>query len=137
MILATLLLEPSMASIVFISILIQLTWLLTTVVWHKEPTNTTLLVIRVLQLMTLDSSIVLMFPSKWFVPLERTPSSPRLASRPVMVLLPTHSLKEPTRVSVVFVSTATATTEELLSRTSCDPFHTGFSGVRKDPFFYL
>ena len=63
-------------------------------------TSTTLLVIRVLHLMMLVSSIAHMFLSKWFVPLVRTPSSLRLALRPVMVMLLTHSQKEPIRVLV-------------------------------------
>jgi hypothetical protein len=42
------------------------------------------------------SSIAHTFLSKWFVPLERTPSSLRLALRPVMVLLLTHLLKDAT-----------------------------------------
>jgi hypothetical protein len=45
-------------------------------------------------LMMLVSSIALMFLSKWFVPLVRTPSNQRLALRPAMVLLLTHLLKE-------------------------------------------
>ena len=75
---------------------------------------------KVLHLMTLDYSTVLTFRSKWYVPSVRTPSSPKLALRPVMVSLPTHSLKEqpfPTDTSQL---TTTATTEELLLRTSCD-----------------
>ena len=109
-------------SIASTSILMLQTWLLTTAVWHKEPTSTTLLVIRVLHLMTLVCSTAHMFPSRWFVPLERTPSSPRLASRPAMVWLPTHSQKEPPKVWVVSRSTRTATTEEFKSRTSCDSY---------------
>ena len=46
----------------------------------------------------------------------------RLASRPAMVWLPTHSQKEPPKVWVVSRSTRTATTEEFKSRTSCDSY---------------
>ena len=60
-------------------------------------TSITSLVIRVLLLMTLVCSTAHTFLSKWFVPLERTPSSPRLASRPATVLLLTHSQKELTQ----------------------------------------
>ena len=85
-------------------------------------TSIMLLDTRVLPLMTLDYSIVLTFPFKWFVLLERTPSSLKLASRPVMVWLLTHSLKATllTRVLVDSVLTPTATTDVLLLRTSCD-----------------
>jgi len=99
-------------SIVFISILILQTSLLT---------STTLLVIRVLHLMTQVCSIAHMFLSKWFVPLVRTPSSQKLALRPVMVLLPTHSLKEPPSPLDAWQLTETVTTEESRFKTSCDP----------------
>ena len=72
--------------------------------------------------MTLVCSIVLMFLSRWFVPSVRTPSSPRLASRPVMVWLPTHSLRVQPKDWEDSVSTPTVTTEEYRSRTSCDSF---------------
>ena len=60
-------------------------------------------------------------PSRWFVPLERTPSSPRLDSRLVMVLLLTHSQKEPTLLLALSASIQTVTTDVLLLKTSCDP----------------
>jgi len=83
-------------------------------------TSTMLLVIRVLPLMTLDCSIVLMFLSRWFVPSVRTPSSQKLASKPVTGLSLTHSLKVLLKASEDSVLTPTVTTEELLLRTSCD-----------------
>ena len=119
-------------SIVSTSTLILLTDLLTLLV-----TSTTLLVIRVLHLMTLVCSTALTFLSRWFVPLERTPSSPKLASRLVMVLFATHSQKEPLRVLDASASTATATISALLSRTSCDPFHIFIWRVLRTLFFYV
>ena len=98
-------------------------------------TSTTLLVIRVLHLMMLVYSIALTFPSRWFVLLERTPSSPKLASRLVMVLFPTHSQKEPLRDLDASASTATATISALLSRTSCDPYSHIHTGGSSDPLF--
>jgi len=113
-------------SIVYTSILILQTLLLT---------STTLLVIRVLPLMTQVSSTAHTFLSKWFVPLVRTPSSPRLASRPVTVLLLTHSQKEPPLVQVPSTVTLTVTTEESRSPTSCDSFHNSIQRVLRDPLF--
>jgi len=104
-------------SIAYTSILILQTPLLT---------STTLLVTRVLPLMTQVCSIAHTFLSKWSVPLVRTPSSLRLASRPVMVWSLTHSQKEPTRVSVLCTSMQTATIVALLLRTSCDPLDSHF-----------
>ena len=83
-------------------------------------TSTTLLVIRVLPPMTQVSSTAPTFPSRWSVPLERTPSSPRLALRLVTVLLLTPSLKAQTLVSAHLLLTQTVTTEESKFRTSCD-----------------
>ena len=100
-------------SIVYTSILIPPTLLLL---------STMLLVIRVLHLMTQVCSIAHMFLSRWFVPSVRTPSSPRLASRPVTVLLLTHSQKELPQVSEDSASTQTVTTEESRLLTSCDLF---------------
>ena len=77
------------------------------------------------------SSIVLMFPSRWFAPLGRTPSNLKSALRPVMVLLLTPSQKEPLQAQVVSVSTATATIVALLLRTLCDPLVTR---LYKTPF---
>ena len=79
-------------SIASISILILQTSLL---LMALQVTSTTLLVIRVLRLMTQVCSIAHTFLSRWFVPLVRTPSSLRSASRPATVWLLTHSLKEP------------------------------------------
>jgi len=106
--------------------------------------STTLLVIRVLAHTTQVSSTAHMFLSRWFVPSVRTPSSPRLASRPVTVLLLTHSQKELPQVSEDSASTQTVTTEESRSQTSCDsgccgagcptcPFRPPARGV----FFYV
>ena len=112
-------------SIVYTSILILLTSLPQT---EPQATSTMLSVTRVLPLTTLVCSIAHMFPSRWFVPLERTPSSPRLASRPATVWLPTHSQKEPIKVWVVSRSMQTATIVALQSRTSCDPSFTCHQG---------
>jgi len=110
---ATHLLAPSTVSTESTSILSLPTVLLT---------STTLSVTRVLAPMMLVCSIAHMFPSRWFVPLERTPSSPRLALRPVMVLSPTHLLRvmSITKVWVVSILTPTATIREYAFRTSCD-----------------
>jgi hypothetical protein len=118
-----------LVSIVYTSILILQTPL---------PISTTLLVIRVLHLMTQVCSIAHTFLSRWFVPLVRTPSNPRLASRPVMVLLLTHLQKvEVKRLKVLVVSRpiATVTTEESVFKTSCDHGSHIFSGGSSDPLF--
>jgi len=83
-------------------------------------TSIMLLVTKVHHLMMQESSTAHMYLCRWYVQLERTPSSPRLASRPDMVWLLTHLLKAPPRVWVDCRSMLTATTEELLLRTSCD-----------------
>ena len=98
-------------------------------------TSTMLSVIRVLHLMTQVCSTAHMFPSRWFVPLERTPSSPRLDLRPATAWSQTHLQKAPKLVWVVSVLTATATTEELLLRTSCDSFSQGYTRGSSDPLF--
>ena len=59
-------------------------------------------------------------PLQMVKPLVRTPSNQKLSSRPDMVWLPTHLQKVLLRVWADSESTATDTTEELLSRTSCD-----------------
>ena len=82
-------------------------------------TSTTLLVIRVLPPMTQVSSTAPMFPSRWSVPLERTPSGQDVL-RLVTVLLLTPSLKAQTLVSAHLLLTQTVTTEESKFRTSCD-----------------
>ena len=118
-----------LVSIVYTSIHIPLTELLISI---------TLLVIRVLHLMTQVCSIAHMFPSRWFVPLERTPSSLRLASRLVTVLLLTHSLV--LQVELIPANsrlTTTVTTEESPSRTSCDPGSHIFQETLRGLFFYL
>jgi len=71
--------------------------------------------------------------------LVRTPSSPKLALRPDMVLLLTPSLKAPHKVLVDSELIATAITEESLLRTSCE---LGFKPYLSDPlpkgvFFYI
>ena len=103
------------------------------------PISITLLVIRVLHLMTQVCSTAHTFLFRWFVQLERTPSSLRSDSRLVTVLLLTHSLV--LQVELIPANsrlTTTVTTEESPSRTSCDPRFTYFtetpSGVS---FFYL
>jgi hypothetical protein len=101
------------------------------------PTSTTLLVIRVLPLTTLVYSTAHTFLSKWFVPLVRTPSSPRLDSRPATAWSPTHSLRALLLVLALLPRTSTATTEESRFKTSCDLDSHICQGVRKDPFFYL
>jgi len=118
-------------SIVYTSILMLLTLPLVMV---PVETSTTLLVIRVLHLMTLVSSIAHTFLFRWFVQLEQTPSSPRLASRPATVLLLTHSLKVSPQEPVLLPLTRTATTEELLLKTSCDSSGCCGSGCPTCPF---
>ena len=87
-------------------------------------------------LMTLDSSIVLMFPSRWFVPLERTPSSLRSALRLATVWLLTPSHKEPQLALVLLPPTPTATIVAFPSRTSCDPKDSqGYTRGSSDPLF--
>jgi len=100
----------------------------------------TLLVIRVLHLMMQASSIAHMFPSRWFAPLERTPSSLRLALRPVMEWFTTHSqtrvLLQVLLLTTEFLLVRTATTEEFLLRTSCDLISQSFlGGPFRTPFF--
>jgi len=94
-----------------------LTWHLVTL---PVVISITSLVIKVLHLMTLDCSTVLTFPFRWFAPLERTPSNPRLVSRRATASSQTHSQKEPLKVLDASASTATATIVALPSRTSCD-----------------
>jgi len=115
----------SKVSIVYTSILIQQTLI---------RASTTLLVIRVPAHMTQVSSIAHTFLSRWFVPLVRTPSSLRSASRPVMVSLQTHLQKAPTLVSEDSSQTPTVTTEESRLQTSCDSFTTQSRGS-SDPLF--
>ena len=100
-------------------------------------TSTTLLVIRVLHLMTQVCSTAHTFPSRWFVPLERTPSSPRLALRPATAWSLTHSLKAPTSAQAHSLLTLTVTTEELLLRTSCDPRFTYFTESPSGLSFFM
>jgi len=130
----TTLVTPSLVfckvSIVYTLILILQTFLLT---------STTLLVIRVLHLMTLVCSIAHTFLSKWFVPLVRTPSSPRSDSRPATEWFLTHSLRVhllTVKVLVVSRQTATATTEEYVLTTSCDLLDPqGYTGGANAPLF--
>jgi len=111
-------------SLVFCKVSIEstLTHMLLTLlqVTLQMVTSTTLLVIRVLHLMTQVCSTAHTFLFRWFVQLVRTPSSPKLASRPVTGLLLTHSLKEQMQVVVPSRSTKTVTTDVLQLRTSCD-----------------
>jgi len=99
--------------------------------------STTLLVIRVLHLMTLVSSTAHTFLSKWFVPLVRTPSSPRLALRPATAWSQTHSRKEPPLALALLPRTSTVTTEESRFRISCDLDSHIYQGGLRTPFFYL
>ena len=71
--------------------------------------------------MTLVSSTAHTFHYRWFVQWVRTPSSPRLASRPATGLLLTHLLKEQLRVSVLLIHLLTATIVALKLQTSCNP----------------
>jgi len=116
---------------------ILLTSLLTTLL----PTlviSTMLLVIRVPPLMMQVCSTVHMYLCRWYVLLERTPSSLRLASRPDMVWLLTPSLKEPLRVLVDSRLTATDTIEESWSRTSCDSSpYLGLQAPLRGAFFHI
>ena len=84
------------------------------------PTTTTLLVTRVLPLMTLDSSTAHTFPCRWSVPLTMAPSNPKLASRPATAWSRTHSQKELLKVPCGSPRTLTATIVVLRSPTSCD-----------------
>jgi len=92
-----------------------------------KMTSTSLLVTRVRILMTQVYSTAHTFLSRWFVQLAKTPSSPRLASRLVTVCRQTHlQLVSSTMVLsqplVSVLQTQTATTEEYVLPTSCDPF---------------
>ena len=84
-------------------------------------TSTTQLVTKVPAPMMLVSSTALMFHYRWSEQWVRTPSSPRLASRPDMVWLLTHSQKVQQEDLADLPLTPTATTEELQLRTSCEP----------------
>jgi len=122
-------------SIVFISILIRQTLVLLVLVL-----STTLLVIRVLHLMTQVCSIAHTFLCRWYVPLARTPSSLRSALRPVTVSLLTHLQTLVPLLALlpitVFKSTRTATIEEFAFSTSCDSFSQGLSrDPKRVPFF--
>ena len=67
-----------------------------------------------------DYSTAHTFHYRWFVLWERTPSSQKSDLRLVMVLFPTHLLKEQLQVLVVSLLIATDTTEELELTTSCN-----------------
>ena len=88
--------------------------------------------------MTQDYSTAHTFHYRWFVLWERTPSSQKSDLRLVMVLFPTHLLKEQLQVLVVSLLIATDTTEELELTTSCNSDITYFlKGMSLDiPFFY-
>ena len=90
--------------------------------------------------MTLVCSIAPTFPFRWFAPLERTPSSPRLASRLATVSLRTPSLKAPKHNSANLTSTQTVTTDVLQLRTLCDILSLRVKEVQeglRTLFFYL
>ena len=82
--------------------------------------STTLLVIRVLLLMTLVCSTAHTFLFRWFVPLVRTPSNLRLDSRLATESLLTHSRKAPLLAQAHSPVTPTVTTDVLRFPTSCD-----------------
>ena len=119
MILATHLLEPSMVSSEFTLTHTLLTLHLVTLI-PTLVTSTTQLDTKVLAHMMQDYSTAHMYLSRWYVLWEKTPSSPRLASRPDMVWLLTHLQKEQQEYLADLPLTPTATTEELQLRTSCD-----------------
>jgi hypothetical protein len=105
--------------------------------------TTTLWVIRAHHLMMLDSSIALTFLSRWFVRSILTPSSLRLASRPVTVWSATHSFRLLSRTELlVLLQTVqllllilTSITEELRLPTLPDSQVT-LSDPPKGVFFY-
>jgi len=100
--------------------------------------STTLLVIRVPAHMMLVSSTAHMFLSKWFVPLVRTPSSLKLALRPDMVLLQTHSQRALLLPILVFwKETPTFTTEESRLQTLCDQLDTQKSQTSRKGGLFL
>jgi len=117
-----------LSSVVSRSILIH-TSLLT------SPANSLLLVTKVLTLMMLVCSTAHTFLFRWFVLLVRTPSSPRLASRPDMVWLLTHLQMVLIRIWVPSRLVLTDTTEELLLRTSCEFISHIFRDLQKRSFF--
>jgi len=82
--------------------------------------STTLWATRVHHLMTLDYSTVLTFLYRWFVRLVRIHSNQKLDSRPDMVLLPTHLLKEQIKVLVESRQIVTDTIRELQLQTLCN-----------------
>ena len=82
--------------------------------------STTLFDTKVLHLMTQVYSTAHTFHYRWFVQLEKTPSNQKSDLRLVMVLFPTHLLKEQLQVLVVSLLIATDTTEELELTTSCN-----------------
>jgi len=69
--------------------------------------------------MMLVCSTAHMFHYRWFVQLERTPSSQKLDLRQDTVLFQTHSLKVLLKDLDALLLTATAITSVLLFRTSC------------------
>jgi hypothetical protein len=98
--------------------------------------SSTLLVIRVLHLMMPDCSIALMFLSKWFVPLVRTPSNPksdlRRATASSLILL----LKEQLPAVAHSQPTLTPTTGESKLQISCKShIRLTISGGSSDPLF--
>ena len=122
----------SKVSIVYTSILILQT---SPQVMLLTATSTMLSVIRVLHLMTQVSSTAHMYLCRWYVQSVRTPSNQKSDSRPATAWLRTHLQKEPPLAQVVFVSTATVTTDVLQSRTSCDPYSQSSEETFGSPFF--
>jgi hypothetical protein len=128
----TTLVTPSLVfckvSIVYTSILILLTCV---------TPSTSLLVIRVLPLMTLVCSTAHTFLFRWFVPLVRIHSNPRSDSRLATAWSPIHSLKVSPKAKALSVRTPTVTTDVFVLRTSCDPLDTFVQGDLRVSFFYV
>ena len=118
-------LVSSKVSIAYTSILIRQTVLLT---------STTLLVIRVLPLMMQVYSTAHTFLFRWFVQLERTPSSPKSDLRLATAWSLIPSLKVQLSELVLLQLTRTATTVALQLRTSCDSSGCCGSGCPTCPF---
>jgi len=76
-----------------------------------------------------------MFLSKWFVPLVRIPSNPRLDLRLVMVWLLIPLQKVQLKVLEDFKLTLTVTTEELLLKTLCEFYFKLNTWGGKPPLF--
>ena len=87
--------------------------------------------------MTLVCSTAPTCPCKWSVPLVRTPSNRRSASRPATAWSRTPSPKAPPKAAVLLPLTPTATIVVCWLTTSCDPFTKLYQETRKGLFFCL